>query len=72
MRATRLPGPFAVWVAQQVAKDPTGLDERQKEVLAYEWKFGSTGGRHYVACRNFSFATKLVQVKVSNDHTDRP
>ena len=54
--------------AAKLAKDPAGLDKRQKEVLAYEWKFGSTSGRHYVACRNFSFATKQVQVKVSNDH----
>ena len=54
--------------AAKLAKDPAGLDKRQKEVLAYEWKFGSTSGRHYVACRNFSFATKQVQVKVKNDH----
>lgn len=54
--------------AAKLAKDPAGLDKRQKEVLAYEWKFGSTGGRHYVAGRNFSFATKQVQVKVNNDH----
>ena len=54
--------------AAKLAKDPAELDKRQKEVLAYEWKFGSTSGRHYVACRNFSFATKQVQVKVSTDH----
>jgi len=57
----------AAEAAANLAKDPAGLDERQKQVLKFEPKYGSFGGRAYVASRNFSFATKQVQVRVSNN-----
>ena len=57
----------AAEAAAKLARDPAQLDRRQRRLLGFEETIGSHGGQAYVGCRNFSFLTKQVQVRVSNN-----
>jgi len=57
----------AAKAAAKLAKDPKELDKRQRQVTGFKEPVGSVEGQAYVKRHNFSFPTKQVQVRVSNN-----